>query len=197
MNGGQDETSEEVGNRQAMRGTEKQKREAIYVIECTGKTINEGKFRELMKQDGGLWKLEIRKSVEGAEGNVGIVYFETKDQATRTIETLNKSKQYVAKHYKINDENRLMEQKQQGKTLSDHRKEEDQWTEHQRGENRFQLQVETEKNSEIGANNGKKCRACDSSEHLIKTCTKQRNIFATYKERREITERDMINIMKE
>ena len=54
MNGGQDETSEEVGNRQAMRGTEKQKREAIYVIECTGKTINEGKFRELMKQDGGL-----------------------------------------------------------------------------------------------------------------------------------------------
>ena len=35
-----------------MRGKEKQKEEAIYVIECTGKTINEDKLRELIKQDG-------------------------------------------------------------------------------------------------------------------------------------------------
>ena len=48
-----------------------------------------------------------------------------------------------------------------------------------------------------GANNGKNCHACDSSEPLIKTCTKQRNIFVTYKERREIIERYMINIMEE
>ena len=39
--------------------------------------------------------------------------------------------------------------------------------------------------------------ARDTSPRLIKTCTKQRNIFVTYKERREITERDMINIMEE
>ena len=44
---------------------------------------------------------------------------------------------------------------------------------------------QTEKSSKSGANNGKKCHACDSSEHLIKTCTKQRNIFVTYKERRK------------
>ena len=43
----------------------------------------------------------------------------------------------------------------------------------------------------------KKCHACDLSEHLIKICTKQRNIFFTWNELREITERDMINIMEE
>ena len=31
---------------------------------------------------------------------------------------------------------------------------------------------------------------------MIKTCIKQKNIFVTYKERREITETDMINIME-
>ena len=76
------------------------------------KTINEGKLRELTKQDGGLRKLEIRKGAEGKEGNVGIAYFEIKDQAIKTIKTLNKSKQYVAKQYKINDENGPKEQKQ-------------------------------------------------------------------------------------
>ena len=74
--GEQDEISEKAGNRQAVRRTEKQKGEAIYVIECTWKTINEGKLRELIKQDGGLRKLEIRKCAEGTEGNVGIAYFE-------------------------------------------------------------------------------------------------------------------------
>ena len=48
--------------------------------------------RELIKQDGGLSKLEIRKSAEGTENNVEIAYFETKDQATTATETLNKSK---------------------------------------------------------------------------------------------------------
>ena len=90
--GEQDETSEKVGNRQALKGTGKQKDEAIYVIECIGKTINETKLRELIKQDGGLSKLEIRKSAEGTENNVEIAYFETKDQATTATETLNKSK---------------------------------------------------------------------------------------------------------
>ena len=47
--GEQDETSEKVGNRQAVKGKEKQKGEAIYVIECKGKTINKGKLRELIK----------------------------------------------------------------------------------------------------------------------------------------------------
>ena len=89
----------------------------------------------------------------------------------------------MAKQYKINDENGHREQKQQSETLSNHKKE-DQWTEHQWGENRFELQADTEKSSKSGANNGKKCHACDSSEHLIKTCTKQRNIFVTYKESR-------------
>ena len=63
--------------------------------------------------------------------------------------------------------------------------------------NRFELQSEAEKSNKSGANNGKKCHACDSGEYLIMACTKQRNIFVTYNERREITERDMINIMEE
>ena len=102
---------------------EKQIMSSKEQTECTGKTTNEGKLRELIKQDGGLRKLEIRKSAEGREGNVGIAYFETKDQAIKTTETFNKSKQYVAKQYKINDENGPREQKQQSKTLSNHRKE--------------------------------------------------------------------------
>ena len=104
---------------------------------------------------------------------------------------MDESKQYVSKQYKINDENGSREQKQQSGTLPNHRKEEDQWREHQRE------QAEAEKNSKSGANDGKNCHACDSSEHLIRTCTKQRNIFVTYKGRREITERDMINVMEE
>ena len=68
---------------------------------------------------------------------------------------LNKSKQYVTKQYKINDENGHREQKQQSKTLSNHRKEEDQQTEHQWGKNTFEIQAEAEKSSESGANNGK------------------------------------------
>ena len=172
--------------------------EAIYVIKCIGKTINEGKSGELIKQDGGLRKLEIRKSADRKEGNVGIAYFETKDQAIKTTETLNISKQYVAKQYKINDENGPREQKQQSKTLSNHRKQEDQWIEHQRGENRrTELQAEAEKSSKRDTNNRKKCHECDSSAHMIKTCTKQRNIFVTYKVKRKITERGMIDIMEE
>ena len=42
MIGEQDQTSEKVRHRQAVSGKEKQKREAIYVIEFTGKAINEG-----------------------------------------------------------------------------------------------------------------------------------------------------------
>ena len=110
-----------------MSRKEKQKGEAIYVIECTGKTINEGQLRELIKQDGALRKLEIRKSAGRREGNVGIAYFETKDQPVRTIEILNKSKRYVAKQYKINDENGPREQKQQSETLPNYTKAEDQW----------------------------------------------------------------------
>ena len=39
------------------------------------------------------------------------------------LETLNRSKQH-----KINDENKPGEQKQQSKTLLNHKREEDQWT---------------------------------------------------------------------
>ena len=171
-------------------------REAIYVIEYTGKTINEGRLRELIKQDEGLKKIEIRKSAEGKEGNFGIAYFETMDEAIKKIETLNKSKQDVAKQYKINDENGSRAQKQQIKTLSNQRKQEDQWTEYQRGGNRrIELQAEAGKSSKSDENSGKKCHACDSS--ALRTRTKQRNIFVTFKERRKITERDMINVMEE
>ena len=90
--GKQDERPGKARNRQAVTGKEKQMGEAIYAIECIGKTINESnKTRELLR------KLGIKKSAEGKEGNIGVAYFETKDQAIKTIKTLNKSKQYVAK----------------------------------------------------------------------------------------------------
>ena len=60
-----------------------------------------------------------------------------------------------------------------------------------------ELQTETEKSSKSGANNEKKICACNSSAHMIKTYRKQRNIFVTYKERREITKRDITNIMED
>ena len=132
VTGEHDETSEKVGHRQSVSRKGKQKGEAIYVIDCTRETINEDLLRKLIKQDGGLRKLEIRKSTEGREGNVGIAYFETKDHTVKTIETLNKSKRHAERQYKINDENGPREQKQQNETLPNHRKEEDQWTEHQR-----------------------------------------------------------------
>ena len=45
VTGEQDQISEKVGYRQSVSRKEKQKGEAIYVIECTGKTINEGQLR--------------------------------------------------------------------------------------------------------------------------------------------------------
>ena len=105
--GQQDGTPGKLRHRQAVIGKEKQMGEAIYVTECTGKTINDGKLREIIKQDGGLRKLEIRKSAEGNEGNVGIAYFETNDQAIKTIETLrNKVKHFQTTENKnINGQN--------------------------------------------------------------------------------------------
>ena len=62
----------------------------------------------------------------------------------------------MAKQQKINDENVFREQKQQSKTLLNHMEEEDQWTEHQRGEHRsIELQTKTEKSSKSDANNRK------------------------------------------
>ena len=46
----------------------------------------------------------------------------TKDQANKTIETLNRSKQNVTKQYKTKDETEPREQKQQSKTISDRTK---------------------------------------------------------------------------
>ena len=52
---------------------------------------------------------------------------------------------------------------------------------------RCELQTEAEKISKNSANNGKKSHACDSSEHLIKTCTTQKkNIFAWYENGSEV-----------
>ena len=52
VTGEQDQISEKVGYRQLVSRKEKQKGEAIYVKECTGKTIDEGQLRKLIKQDG-------------------------------------------------------------------------------------------------------------------------------------------------
>ena len=72
----------------------------------------------------------------------------TKDQANKTIETLNRSKQNVTKQYKTKDETEPREQKQQSKTISDRTKKK-QWTQHQSEEDRrFQLQVDTEKTNQ-------------------------------------------------
>ena len=53
----------------------------------------------------------IKKWAGGKGGNAGIAYFGTKDQAIKAIETLNRSKQYVAKQYKMDNENEHKEQK--------------------------------------------------------------------------------------
>ena len=45
MNGEQDETSGKAENREVMTENEKQMEEAVYVIECTQKTISKCKLR--------------------------------------------------------------------------------------------------------------------------------------------------------
>ena len=86
-----DETSEKVGCRQTVRGKEKQKGEAIHIIECKGKTM---KFNKRVNQT--RWRTQkIRNQKKWRK--IGISYFKTKDQAIKAIETLDKSKQYVAK----------------------------------------------------------------------------------------------------
>ena len=84
--GEQDETSEKVGCRQAVRGKEKQRRSNIY--HRVQRENNEVQLRELIRQDGGLRKLEIKKKWR----KIRISYFKTKDQAIKAIETLDKSK---------------------------------------------------------------------------------------------------------
>lgn len=86
--------------------------ETIYVVECNRGKINKDKSRELIKQDGG-------DGDDRKEDNVA-----TKDQAIKTIEILNRSKQNVTKQYKTKDETEPREQKQQSKTISDRAKKE-------------------------------------------------------------------------
>ena len=63
--GEQDETSEKVGCRQAVRGKEKQRRSNIY--HRVQRENSEVQLRELIRQDGGLRKLEIKKNGERLE----------------------------------------------------------------------------------------------------------------------------------
>ena len=55
MNGEQDETSGKAENREVMTENEKQMEEAVYVIECTEKTISKCKLRWRTKISWFYW----------------------------------------------------------------------------------------------------------------------------------------------
>ena len=92
--------------------------------------MNDGQLKELMKQDGGLRKLEGRSQIAEKVRLRQLALQQRRNQA------------YKTKRYKINDLNRPREKKQPNITLSNHRQEENQWTEYQSRENKNSFEFE-------------------------------------------------------
>lgn len=50
--------------------------------------MNDGQLKELMKQDGGLSKLEIRKIADSREGKAAIACFATEEESSIQDKTI-------------------------------------------------------------------------------------------------------------
>ena len=107
--------------------------------------------------------MRVRQNKYGRKGNIGMACLATKEQAKLAIKMLNKTKKkYAAKEAKHKNKH-----KKQTINLNNNTKQKDKRGKKPVGEKQLQ---ET-----------KTCYTCGSKEHLIKSCKKNTNLFATNK----------------
>ena len=195
----------------------------IFIIDRASRQINKEELKYRLEEYGKIECIKIRQDKYGRPGNVGMVCFETKNEANAAIQDLNERTRYIAKEYehkkqRINIDN-------QDKIRADTAKEKERksnllntvTTEHiaqtTQSTNRSEQNKEQRVNNIITTRMSKVrttgcreqervitdqlCYGCGSKEHKIQKCNKKNNIFVTNNERRKMKDEEMRGIMEE
>ena len=73
--------------------------EDIFITDRVSREINNEKLRYRLEEYGKIKCEKIRQQKYGKLGNVGMVCFETKEEANTTIQDLNETTRYIPKEY--------------------------------------------------------------------------------------------------
>ena len=71
----------------------------IFIIDTANRRINKEELKYGLEQYGKIKCIKIRQDKYGRLGNVGMVCFETKEEANTAIQDLNETTRYIAKEY--------------------------------------------------------------------------------------------------
>ena len=131
----------------------------IYIVDLKRNQIIEHKLMKELEKYGEVKSMRVRQDKPGRKGNTGMACLATEEQAKLAIKMLKKTKQYVGNEYK---------HRKQTSNLNNNTKEK---------EKRYKKPVEEKQLQET-----KTCYACGSKKHLMKSCKKNTNLFATNEE---------------
>ena len=73
--------------------------ENIFITDRASRRINKEELKYRLEEYGKTKRIKIRQGKYGKLGNVGIVCFETKEEAKIAIQDLNETTRYIAKEY--------------------------------------------------------------------------------------------------
>ena len=73
--------------------------EDIFIIDRVSREINNEELQYRLEEYGKIKCVKIRQQKYGKLGNVGMVCFETKEEANTTIQDLNETTRYIPKEY--------------------------------------------------------------------------------------------------
>ena len=184
----------------------------IFITDRASRQINKEELKYRLEEYGKIPCIKIRQDKYGRLGNIGMVCFETKEEANIAIQDLNETTRYEPKKQRINVNS-------QDKTHTITAKEKEQkrnrlntvTTEHMtqttQSTNRSEQNKEKRVNKITSTRMGKAratgsreqervitdqlCYGCGSKEHKIQKCNKKSNIFVTSSERHKIKEEEM------
>ena len=197
-------------------------RKNIFITDRASRQINKEELKYRLEEYGKIQCIKIRQDKYGRLGNIGMVCFETKEEANIAIQDLNETTRYIAWEYE--SKKQRININSQDKTYNIIAKEKEQkgnllnavTTEHIA--QTTQSTNRSEKNKEQRVNNitstrmdkarttgcrekeivitDQLCYGCGAKEHKIQKCNKKSNIFLTNSERRKIKKQEMRGIME-
>ena len=140
----------------------------IVVIDKEKKSIMEGEFQQQMnKINKNIRNIEITKEPTGTNGNVAILTIAKTETVQKTIKEINNTGKWSAN--KIGNKANL--EHSRTNTNTDKRDDREESTNSHRQKE------------------GKQCYACGSRDHKIKHCSKNCNIFVSYREEEYLNEK--------
>ena len=71
----------------------------IFIINRASRRINKEELKYRLEEYGKIKCIKIRQDKYGRLGNVGMVCFESREEANTTIQDLNESTRYIGKEY--------------------------------------------------------------------------------------------------